>query len=81
MNTSSPDFDQERKRLLLAVFNTVSHDLKTPLACILGSLEIMERMKETLGTQDRDVLVHTAIMEARKLDNLISDMLDKAQPK
>ncbi|MDE3016491.1 MAG: hypothetical protein KGI29_06180 [Pseudomonadota bacterium] len=81
MDTKSPEFKQERQRLIRAVFNAVSHDLKTPFVSIIGSLEIMERMKETLSTEDRDTLIHTALIEARKIDGVIADMLDKARPK
>lgn len=72
-------FEQERERLLRTVFNAVSHDLKTPLACIIGPLEIIEQMKKELSTEQKNSLIHTALTEARKLDGLITDMLDKAK--
>jgi K+-sensing histidine kinase KdpD len=81
MNTHPSDVDEERERLLRKVFSNVSHDLKTPLACIIGSLEIMERLQETLSAKDRKALIHTAITEAHKLENFISDMLSKAKSK
>ena len=80
MITPSPEFDQEHERLIRAVFNAMSHDLKTPLACIIGSLEIMERMKEVLTPENRDVLLQTAITESHKLDSMLSEMLEKFKP-
>jgi len=80
MNTPSSDALQEREQLLRKVFSDVAHDLKTPLACIIGSLEIMQRLQETLSPQDREILMQTAITEAHRLDGFISDMLGKAKP-
>ena len=80
MEETPTNSEQERKKLLRTVFNNVSHDLKTPLACIIGSLEIIERMKETISIKDRDTLVNTALTEAHRLDGFITKMLDTAKP-
>jgi K+-sensing histidine kinase KdpD len=72
--------EQEREKLLRKVFSNVSHDLKTPIACIIGSLEVIEHMKETISIKDRDVLINTALTEAHRLDGLVSKMLDTAKP-
>lgn len=75
-----PNFEQDRKILLRKVFNVVSHDLKTPLACIIGSLEVIERMKDTLSPEQFDSLIKTALIEAHRLDEIVSEMLEKARP-
>jgi len=80
MNTKFPEFEQEREQILRRIFNAASHDLKTPLACIIGSLEILEKMKESLSSEQRDSLIQSAILEAHKLDGLITDMLEKVKP-
>ena len=80
MEKTLSDFDTERELMLRKVFNVVSHDLKTPLACIIGSLEIIERMQDTISAEDRDTLINSALSQAHKLDGFISEMLEKAKP-
>jgi two-component system sensor histidine kinase KdpD len=69
-------FEQGRERLHRDMLNAVSHDLKTPLACIIGSLEIYERLKEKLSPEEINTLITTARQEAYRLDGFISNILD-----
>lgn len=71
--------EQERERLHRKVLGAVSHDLKTPLSCIIGSLEIYERLKEKLSPDEINSLITTARLEAYRLDDLISNTLDMAR--
>src|SRR4051812_36475440 len=75
----SEAFEQERERLHRIVLSSVSHDLKTPLACIIGSLEIFERTKEKLTLEKRNTLINTALQEAYRLDSFITNILDMAK--
>lgn len=59
-----------------AMLSSVSHDLKTPLASIIGSLEIYERTKATLPVDRQEVLIGTALQEAYRLDMFITNILD-----
>lgn len=61
------------------MLSAVSHDLKTPLACIIGSLEIYERLKDKLSAEEINTLITTARQEAYRLDDLISNILDMAR--
>jgi K+-sensing histidine kinase KdpD len=70
----------ERQTLLRNVFDTVAHDFNTPLACIIGSLEILEQMPESLSTEQRNALIHTALMEAHRLNHFIAEILEKNRP-
>lgn len=88
MKTNPPDnqvakqhaaLDQERERLHRRILNPVAHDLKTPLACIIGSLEIYQRSKEKLSPLNQENLLATALQEAYRLDDLISNILDMAR--
>ncbi len=72
-------FEQERERLHRSVMTSVSHDLKTPLACIIGSLEIFERAKEKLPPDKKNTLINTALQEAYRLDSFITNILDMAK--
>lgn len=75
----SDPFEEEREKLHRAVLTSVSHDLKTPLSCIIGSLEIFERTKEKLTAEKKNTLIHTALQEAYQLDSFITNILDMAK--
>lgn len=62
-----------------SILSSVSHDLKTPLACIIGSLEIYERAKEKLPPEKKNALIDTALEEAYRLDSFITNILDMAR--
>lgn len=77
LNTES--FDRERERLHRQMLSSVSHDLKTPLASIIGSLEVFERMKDKLAEDKKLSLIQVALQEAYRLDNFITNILDMAK--
>jgi len=70
---------QEREKLHAMLLSSVSHDLKTPLSCIIGSLEIYQQLKGTLSSEHKDTLINTAIEEARRLDSFVSNILDMSK--
>lgn len=72
-------FELEREQLHRSVLTSVSHDLKTPLSCIIGSLEIFERTKDRLTIEQKDTLIDTALQEAYRLDSFITNILDMAK--
>jgi K+-sensing histidine kinase KdpD len=72
-------FDQDCEREHRSILTSVSHDLKTPLACIIGSLEIYERTKEKLTADKKGVLITAALQNAYLLDSFISNILDMAR--
>lgn len=78
-NPQNNSFEQRRERLHRDTLSAVSHDLKTPLACIIGSLEIYERSKEKLSPEEINTLLTTARLEAYRLDDLISNILDMSK--
>lgn len=80
MNTEPTDFEAKHDELRKKVFSAVAHDLKTPLACIIGSLQTLDQMKEKLSAEQHDMLVKMALSEAQRLDTLFATMLDKAKP-
>ena len=57
----------------------MSHDIKTPLACIIGALEIYNYTKESLTEANKNILLETALQEAHRLDALISKLLEKVE--
>jgi PAS domain S-box-containing protein len=70
----------QRLRMLDDMKNTfleaVSHDLRTPLTSILGSALTLERSKLDLPPADALDMVARIAANARKLERLLSDLLD-----
>ncbi len=62
-----------------ALLSSVSHDLKTPLSSIIGSLEIFQSLRGTLSQKHKEQLLATALEEAYRLDNFITNILDMAK--
>ncbi len=71
--------EQERENLHRQILSSVSHDLKTPLASIIGSLEVYERMNGRLSLEQQQSLIGVALHEAYRLDNFITNILDMAK--
>jgi K+-sensing histidine kinase KdpD len=80
MNDESPEFETARAAMQARVFSAVAHDLKTPLACIIGSLETIKYLKETLPPDKREALILSAIEQAKKLNVLFDRMLEPTTP-
>jgi len=72
-------FDETRVNIHRQMLSVVSHDLKTPLATIIGSLEVHARMEEKLSPEKKKLLLNSALMEAYRLDNFITNILDMAK--
>ena len=75
----SDPFNKERELMHRQMMSSVSHDLKTPLASIIGSLEIHDQMKAQLKPEKKQALLDTALQEAYRLDNFITNILDMAK--
>jgi PAS domain S-box-containing protein len=70
----------ERLRALDELKNTflhaVSHELRTPLAAVLGFALTLQREEVDLDSKERLEIVRRLAANARKLDQLLSDLLD-----
>ena len=80
MMNQSAEFERDRASMQRLVFSSVAHDLKTPLACIIGSLETIEYLKEQLPSEKRDALIASALEQAQRLNTLFNAMLDNVEP-
>lgn len=69
----------EREKLRTSLLSSVSHDLKTPLAAILGSLSVHRSMYDKLPEAQRRELTDAALSEAQRLDSFITNILDLAK--
>jgi two-component system sensor histidine kinase KdpD len=66
----------ETERLRSALLTSISHDLKTPLAAVLGSAETLRDVGEKLSDAERMDLLATIIDESERLNRFIANLLD-----
>ena len=75
----APSHDEIREYLHRQMLSSVSHDLKTPLATIIGSLEVMTMLSDRLPEEKKKSLIASALTEAFRLDYFITNILDMAK--
>ena len=66
----------ETERLRSALLTSISHDLKTPLAAVLGSAETLRDVGEKLSDAEKADLLATIIDESERLNRFIANLLD-----
>lgn len=66
----------ETDRLRSALLTSISHDLKTPLAGILGAASTLRGLSDALDEHAKTDLVATIIDEAERLNRFIANLLD-----
>jgi two-component system sensor histidine kinase KdpD len=75
------DMDQvkrtvESDRLRGALLTSISHDLKTPLASVLGAASTMRDLGSSLTDAQKTDLLATVIDESERLNRFIANLLD-----
>jgi len=66
----------EQDRLRSALLTSISHDLKTPLASVLGAASAMRDLGPNLSDQQKRDLLATVIDESERLNRFIANLLD-----
>jgi two-component system sensor histidine kinase KdpD len=66
----------EADRLRSALLTSISHDLKTPLAAILGASGTLRDYFNSMTEQDRNDLLSTIVDESERLNRFIANLLD-----
>jgi two-component system sensor histidine kinase KdpD len=66
----------ETERLRAALLTSLSHDLKTPLASIMGSVTSLRQYRDLLDAPEREGLIETIQEEAERLSRFVSNLLD-----
>ena len=64
------------EKLQAALLNSISHDLRTPLASITGSLSSLQEEALPLDEATRRSLLENASAEAERLNHLVGNLLD-----
>jgi len=66
----------ETERLRSALLSSVSHDLRSPLASIIGAASSLDNYAEAISREDRHDLLETIRLEGERLDRYIQNLLD-----
>jgi two-component system sensor histidine kinase KdpD len=66
----------ESERLRSALLTSISHDLKTPLASVLGAASTMRDLASGLTDAEKRDLLATVIDESERLNRFIANLLD-----
>ena len=66
----------ETERLRAALLSSVSHDLRTPLASIIGAASSLQGYGEAMPVEDRRSLFDNIRSEGERLDRHIQNLLD-----
>jgi two-component system sensor histidine kinase KdpD len=66
----------ETERLRNALLTSISHDLKTPLASVIGSAGALRDLAGKLSDGEKTELLATIVDESERLNRFISNLLD-----
>jgi two-component system, OmpR family, sensor histidine kinase KdpD len=66
----------ETERLRSALLTSISHDLKTPLAAVLGAASALRDLSNKLSDAEKIDLLGTIIDESERLNRFIANLLD-----
>jgi two-component system, OmpR family, sensor histidine kinase KdpD len=69
----------EAERLRNSLLSAISHDLRTPLATIIGSASTLEEDQGQLSPLDKQELSRAIVDEAERMSHLVSNILDMAR--
>jgi two-component system, OmpR family, sensor histidine kinase KdpD len=67
---------RDTEKLQTALLNSISHDLRTPLVSVIGTLSSLQEEGVRLDESARNNLIQVAREEAERLNRLISNLLD-----
>lgn len=75
----SAQIQAEDSRLRAALFSSVTHDLRTPLASITAAVTGLQDQTATFTNDDRADLLDTIRQEAERLNRLVGNLLNLAR--
>lgn len=65
----------ERAELRASILMSVSHDLRTPMSTIIGSLSSLQEYQERIPKEEKDELLQGALEESHRLHRYIENLL------
>jgi two-component system, OmpR family, sensor histidine kinase KdpD len=68
-----------KEKLQNALLGSISHDLRTPLVSVIGSLSSIEESRGKLDEAAIKKLIRVARIEAERLNRLITNLLDESR--
>ncbi len=71
-NEKLSSLDQFRKEMI----SNISHDLRTPMASIIGFLDLVRDKNVAISDEDKNKFINIAYAETKRLNNLISDLFE-----
>ncbi|MBK9736258.1 MAG: HAMP domain-containing histidine kinase [Saprospiraceae bacterium] len=71
-NQKLSQLDSFRKEMI----SNISHDLRTPMASIIGFLDLAKNTNSLLSEDDRRNYIDVAYSETKRLNRLVSDLFD-----
>lgn len=70
---------EESQKLYNALFNSVSHDLRTPLTSIIGSSSSLKNDANVLSTRDKKELIRNINQSSLRMLRIVNNLLDMAR--
>jgi len=67
------------EKLQSALLNAISHDLRTPLVSVIGTLSSLQEEGMGLDETAKKNLIQVALEEANRLNHLITNLLDESR--
>ena len=68
--------ENETEKLRTALLSSISHDLRTPLASIMGSATTLSHLDSALSEGDRQELMQNILQESERLNRFVQNLLD-----
>lgn len=68
--------EKERELLRSTLLSSVSHDLRTPLATMIGSVSSVIELRDSLSEHEQTELLTQTLSEAQRLNRYIQKLLD-----
>jgi two-component system sensor histidine kinase KdpD len=75
------DKEEKEKIIILynTLFNSLSHELRTPIAMIIGALDTLKENKETLSNHQRNELFSVIDMASLRLNREVDNLLNMSR--
>lgn len=68
--------NSETEKLRSALLSSVSHDLRSPLASMIGAADTLSSYRHSMDEKDQDSLLEAIHLEGERLDRYIQNLLD-----